>query len=146
MPDSTLILAGAAVALLLLLLLVRRRGDSRPKPPPRALASSRGLATAPPPAPRSAAPEYVDTFRGGMLFPQPEACEAICRLRGRTFPEGKIPPIPVPGCDRGPCECQVHTVVGRRRGPRRTQSDRRDDIRIDEERRSGSDRRSGDPD
>jgi hypothetical protein len=144
MNNTMLILAGAGIALLLLLLLMRR-GKKRPDAPAaRPLAASRARATAPSPVPRTAAGEgYVDRFRGGMLFPQPDACEAVCQLRGKTFPEGKIPHVPVPGCDRARCDCQVHTVVGRRRGARRVQSDRREDIRLDEDRRSGGERREG---
>jgi hypothetical protein len=145
MHNTMLILAGAGVALLLLFLLLMRGGKKgTDAPAARPLAASRARATAPSPVPRTAAGEgHVDRFRGGMLFPQPDACEAVCELRGKTFPEGKIPPVPVPGCDRARCDCQVHTVVGRRRGARRVQSDRREDIRLDEDRRSGGERREG---
>jgi len=78
-----------------------------------------------------------------MLFPQKDACEAIMKLRGRTFPESRIPSLPVPGCGREKCGCQIHEVVGRRRGPRRIKSDRRNDVRFTEDRRSGKDRREG---
>ena len=143
MNDTMLILAGAVVLLLVVVRLLRGSGNSAdPAPSPKPLSSSRGLATAPPATPRQAAGQgYVDKFRGGMIFPQPDPCEAVCQLRGKTFPEGRIPALPIPGCDRGPCACQVHQVVGRRRGPRRVQGDRREDVRLDDDRRSGGDRR-----
>ena len=88
-------------------------------------------------------PEAIDKFRGAALFPQKGACEAVMKLRGKTFPEGRVPKIPVPGCDREKCDCQVHEIVGRRRGPRRISSDRRSDVRFKEDRRGGKDRREG---
>lgn len=144
MSNAWVMLAGAGLALALVVFLMRRgkTGDS-PSTPARPLAASRARSSAPSPVPRAAVGEaWVDRFRGGMLFPQPDACEAACALRGKTFPEGKVPPVPVPGCDRARCDCQIHTVVGRRRGPRRVHSDRREDIRMEEERRSGEDRRA----
>ncbi len=143
--DTTIWLFAGVAALLLLLVTLQRRGkDAREKSDLRQISGARGMATAPAPAPRQAPGQgYVDKFRGGMVFPQPDACEAACALRGKTFPEGRVPRIPVPGCDREKCGCQVHTVVGRRRGPRRVQGDRRDDIRLDEDRRTGKDRRDG---
>ena len=142
MSNMILIIAGGAVALLLVFWLLRRK-DSPDAPGARPVSGARARATAPSPVPRAAAGEgYIDKFRGGMLFPQPDACEAACLLRGKTFSEGMIPSVPVPGCDRARCDCQIHTVVGRRRGPRRVHSDRREDIRLDEDRRSGQDRRA----
>jgi hypothetical protein len=87
--------------------------------------------------------EAIDSYRGAMLFPQKDACEAILALRGRTFAEGQVPALPVPGCDRESCGCQIHQVVGRRRGPRRVYADRRGDVRFKEDRRRGRDRREG---
>lgn len=87
--------------------------------------------------------EAIDDYRGAMLFPQKDCCEAILKLRGRTFPRNTAPTIPVPGCDRESCGCQLHQVTGRRRGPRRLVPDRRDDVRFTEDRRTGKDRRSG---
>lgn len=142
MNNTMLILAGAVVLLLVVVRLLRGGAKTDAASSPKQMSSSRGLATAPPAAPRQAAGQgYVDKFRGGMIFPQPDPCEAVCQLRGKTFPEGRIPALPVPGCDRGPCKCQVHHVVGRRRGPRRVQGDRREDIRLEDDRRSGEDRR-----
>jgi hypothetical protein len=142
MSNMILIIAGGAVALLLVFLLTKRK-DSPDAASARPTSGSRARATAPSPVARAVPGEgFIDKFRGGMLFPQPDACEAVCLLRGKTFLDGKIPSVPVPGCDRARCDCQVHTVVGRRRGPRRVQSDRREDIRLEDDRRSGEDRRA----
>jgi hypothetical protein len=88
-------------------------------------------------------PEGVDSYRGVMLFPQKDSCEAVLKFRGQTFPTASAPTVPVPGCGRESCSCQLHQVVGRRRGPRRLIPDRRADVRFKEDRRKGNDRRSG---
>lgn len=149
--SAALLLAGLAIAVAVLgFFLVKGRAKSGPDVPaaPKAPESSRPGSPAqrasPAPQPSQEA-DFVDKFRGGMLFPQPSPCEAVVLLRGKTFPEGRIPPIPVPGCDRETCQCQVHTVVGRRRSPRRVRIDRREDVRVSDDRRSGDDRRDADP-
>ena len=147
---SLSLVAVLAAAVVIALLVLRRQGKSRP---PAAKQAARSNDTVKPagahgagtqvkrsPKPKSEGP---DMFRGGVLFPQKDACEAIMKLRGRTYLEGSIPVLPVKGCDRGACDCQVHQVVGRRRGPRRVQIERRADIRFNEERRVGHDRRKG---
>jgi hypothetical protein len=147
MIDLLLMFAGAAVAVVLIFMLSRGSSGDQKLPGVRPRPSSRGVA-APPLAPIAQdlrlppGQEPLDKFRGGMIFPQPDACEAVCKLRGKTFPEGQVPAVPVAGCFRQRCDCQVHVVVGRRRGSRRTNSDRREDLRIDEERRLGQDRRA----
>ena len=155
--SEAIVLAGLAIAAVLLyVFLIRGRDKSgrgataAPKAPESSSRGSPVSRSAPvasaPPVPQSAQDaEFVDKFRGGMLFPQPSPCDAVVLLRGKTFPEGRIPPIPVPGCDRETCQCQVHTVVGRRRSPRRIRTDRREDVRMSDDRRSGDDRRDQDP-
>jgi hypothetical protein len=140
----------ALVAALGVLIFVKVRNPPEPKGMQRKGSSSRtpgaGAGTAQAgPAPKKVKipPEPVDKFRGAALFPQKGACEAIMKLRGKTFPEGRIPKIPVPGCDREKCDCQLHEIVGRRRGPRRVKQDRRGDVRFKEDRRKGKDRREG---
>lgn len=141
----SLLLIGALVVGLAVLVLwqLRKKPGSKQtprKPTPGSRASAPAASE-----PRRTKPssEAIDKFRGATLFPQKGACEAIMKLRGRTFPEGKVPKVPVPGCDREHCECQVHEVVGRRRGPRRVAVDRRSDVRFAEDRRTGHDRREG---
>jgi hypothetical protein len=141
---NLLIIAVLAVALGVLVYLKTRKPPEPKNPVRKSGSRGSGVATAPVPGVRVKPPsEAIDKFRGGALFPQKDACEAIMKLRGKTFPEGRIPRIPVPGCDREHCDCQVHEVVGRRRGPRRINSDRRGDVRFKEDRRSGKDRREG---
>ena len=152
--STAVLLAGLAIAVALLGLILIKGRDKSAKgaaAAPKAPASSRpgspasrtpAAPSVPPPAPDA---DFVDKFRGGMLFPQPSPCEAIGLLRGKTFPDGNIPSIPVPGCDRETCQCQMHTVVGRRRSPRRVRIDRREDVRVSDDRRSGDDRRDQDP-
>ena len=151
MSDTILILAGGILALgAVILLILRSNAPKEQKAPPSPATPSRERAPdrETPVRPVAAAGgdvmarEPLDRFRGGMIFPQPDPCAPVTLLRGKTFPEGRIPGIPVGGCDRGGCDCQVHTVVGRRRGSRRMDPDRRDDLRINEDRRSGQDRRS----
>jgi hypothetical protein len=143
---NLLVIVALAIALGVLLL-VKLRKPSEPRTTVRKSGSrsaGAGVSSAPAPGARVKAPsEAIDKFRGGALFPQKDPCEAILKLRGKTFPEGRIPRIPVPGCDRGECACQVHEIVGRRRGPRRISTDRRGDVRFKEDRRSGRDRREG---
>lgn len=84
-----------------------------------------------------------DSFRGCLVMLQKDGCEAVQRLRGQTLPIERVIVVPVEGCDRDACECHLHRVVGRRRLARRTQADRRADVRFTEDRRSGRDRRRG---
>lgn len=155
--SAATVLAGLAItAALLYFFLIKGRDKSArgAVAVPKAQTSSRRDSPVSRTSPASTAPsvpqpaqdaEFVDKFRGGMLFPQPSPCDAVVLLRGKTFPEGRIPSIPVPGCDRETCQCQVHTVVGRRRSPRRVRIDRREDVRMSDDRRSGDDRRHEDP-
>lgn len=143
---SSLLIGALAVGLLVVVVLqLRKQPGSKSAPRKPAPGSRATAAFASTSESRRVKPpsEGVDKFRGATLFPQKGACEAILKLRGRTFPDGRIPKVPVPGCDRERCECQVHEVVGRRRGPRRVAVDRRGDVRFSEDRRTGKDRREG---
>lgn len=136
----------ALVVLIGVLVFVKSRKPPEPKAALRKSGSrsSGGGAPEPTPSARAKPPsEAIDKFRGAALFPQKGACEAIMKLRGKTFAEGRVPQVPVPGCDREKCDCQTHEVVGRRRGPRRIATDRRGDVRFVEDRRNGKDRREG---
>lgn len=112
------------------------RQQALPKEPrePRRVGSTRVVADKAP----------KDAFQGCMVMPQKDSCQAIQRLRGRTLPADRVIEIPVNGCDRTACMCQLHRVVGRRRNIRRSQADRRIDVRFGTDRRSGRDRRKGD--
>ena len=143
-------LIGIAIAILALLFFRKPKppGEDRGASGARRPGGSHGPIAADIPAPvrvrsTGTAVEFVDKFRGATLFPQPGACEAAQQLRGRTFEGAQIPRVPVPGCDRTQCDCQMHEVVGRRRGPRRANADRRSDVRFAEDRRTGDDRREG---
>jgi hypothetical protein len=126
---------------------VTRNVSRAPTPSPAATGIAAPAPAPPRPSPSSRSkgvrPETVDRFRGSTLFPQPGACAAAQNLRGKTFEGAEVLKVPVPGCDRSRCECQIHAIVGRRRGPRRVSQDRRTDVRFSSERRSGSDRREG---
>ncbi len=84
-----------------------------------------------------------DGFQGNLVMPQRDSCEAVQRLRGRTFPADRVIELPVNGCDRTSCGCHLHRIMGRRLSLRRAQSDRRTDVRFDLDRRTGRDRRKG---
>lgn len=149
------LLAAVALAIIGILLIGRSKSPSpdRNTVPGRRSAAARSPAAPEVAAPEIAAPErkrsagaraeLVDKFRGTTLFPQPEACAAAQRLRGKTFEAPEAVRAPVPGCDRAQCQCQVHEVVGRRRGLRRVNADRRADVRFANDRRTGQDRRAG---
>jgi len=87
--------------------------------------------------------DNVDQFRGLTFVPQADACEAALKARSRTFPAANRPQIPLSGCDRDSCSCELRDVGGRRRGERRVNADRRGEVRFGEDRRKGKDRRAG---
>jgi len=135
------ILLAVFVAAVVLMLRSRSAASARRTP---VRAGSRGAGRAPNAPARAKAPsEAIDNYRGTMLFPQKDCCEAAQKLRGQTFAAQRVPTLPVPGCDRESCNCTLHQVVGRRRGPRRLTADRRGDVRFTEDRRQGKDRRAG---
>lgn len=137
---STVIAIVLGIVVLALVFMRARGATKQPTPARKSMSRTESSGA---PARVKAPSEGVDQFRGAMLFPQKDACEAVIKLRGRTFPDGRIPRIPVPGCGRDKCDCQIHQVVGRRRGPRRVATDRRDDVRFNDDRRNGKDRREG---
>jgi hypothetical protein len=135
---------GIALAAALALLLVARRRSDGSRAPAVAPVKSQSRADAAGKSKRPKGEEKViDKFKGLMLVPQKGACEAAIRMRSKTLPDGFVQQIPVPGCDRGSCECKLSEVRGRRGGPRRVKADRRDDVRFKEDRRKGRDRRQG---
>lgn len=151
MSIPVLVLLGVAALAIIGIVL---SGRAKSPPPERASPVARRTGTArtpavdPTPSPEllrgnGTRAEPVDKFRGTTLFPQPEACEAAHRLRGKTFEAPEILRVPVTGCDRGQCQCQIHEVVGRRRSARRVMTDRRSDVRFASDRRTGPDRRKG---
>lgn len=87
--------------------------------------------------------ESVDQFRGVTVVPQADACAAALNARKRTFPAANRPQLPLSGCDRESCSCELRDVGGRRRGERRVSPDRRGEVRFGEDRRKGKDRRAG---
>ena len=139
---STWIVIGLGVIVIVITgVMLRSRGSSNhrhaaPRPAARGESHSSGK--------RAKVPsEGSDIFHGAVLFPQKDACGAIAKLRGHIYADAGTPKIPVPGCDREHCDCQLHPVVGRRHGPRRVTNDRRDDVRFNDDRRQGQDRREG---
>ena len=139
--SMVILIAVAAVIAALVFAKLRKSPESKPAAVRKQ--GGRGAPAAPGKAAKPAATPETDKFRGVTLFPQKEACEAIMKLRGKTYGPDRIPRLPVPGCGREKCDCQLHEVVGRRRGPRRIHGDRRDDVRFKEDRRNGKDRREG---
>ncbi len=139
---STWIVIGLGViVIVIVVMMLRSRGATGNR---HALGRPAPRGDSPVSVKRAKAPsEGSDVFHGAMLFPQKDACDAIAKLRGHTYADARTPKIPVPGCDRERCDCQLHPLVGRRRGPRRVTSDRRDDVRFKDDRREGHDRREG---
>lgn len=125
----------------------RTAGNRERRPPPRGVDTLRGgLRRDEPARPAStgrpnALAGSLDGFQGSMVMPQQDCCEAVLQMRGQLFPPDRTITVPVKGCDRPRCKCQIHRVAGRRRAARRSQPDRRGDVRFTEDRRSGRDRR-----
>ncbi|MGB5306516.1 MAG: hypothetical protein WBN51_06495 [Gammaproteobacteria bacterium] len=73
-------------------------------------------------------------------------CESSRALSGQQFMLKDAPVLPVEGCDKSLCNCIYKGLKEVRREGRRTQSDRREDLRFDSDkpdRRSPKDRRRG---
>jgi hypothetical protein len=76
-------------------------------------------------------------------------CDAAMKIFEKGIPLAEAPELPLPGCDAVQCTCTWKGLTERRHTTRRTQHDRRDDVRFDEDskktdRRSHKDRRKGD--
>lgn len=72
------------------------------------------------------------------------SCAQARALNGRCLPLGQVPEVPLPGCTRSRCTCQLRDLVDRRSGwDRRSGKDRRSAIRFEDnaDRRSGKERR-----
>lgn len=125
----------------------RTAGNRAHRPSPRSVDSPRAAsrrdepARSAPTGRTNALAGHLDGFQGSMVMPQQDCCEAVLQMRGQLFPPDRAITVPVRGCDRPRCRCQIHRVAGRRRGARRAQPDRRADVRFTEDRRSGRDRR-----
>jgi hypothetical protein len=89
--------------------------------------------------------ETKSDFSGSRIEPgdRISACDAVRALENKTYQLGKEPSLPLPGCDAASCSCQVVPFTERRKGSRRVTPDRRGDIRLSDDRRSGKDRRKG---
>lgn len=102
------------------------------------------------PAPIAATkPAPTPDFWGKRLIvPDPaRACEAVRPLHGRCYALTHLPELPVKGCTRTDCECQLTPLIEHRTGSeRRSGQERREDVRFDapSDRRSGTDRRRED--
>lgn len=74
-----------------------------------------------------------------------KACREALENAEKTFLTQDAPPLPMPQCDRSPCNCSYYAIPGRRSGKdRRTGEDRRESLRFDPDkadRRTGTDRR-----
>ena len=133
-------IVSALVAVVLVLLLMRRRDRSSSSAVQARQSLQRGGARTAS-ARADQAEVILDKFNGWMLLPQQDACAAAMKMRGKTLPRDFVQQLPLPGCDREACDCRLNEVRGRRKGPRRTMADRRDDVRFKEDRRQGKDRR-----
>lgn len=73
-------------------------------------------------------------------------CEASRAQSGRQFPLEEAPVLPLDACDKPVCNCIYKGLKERRVDGRRTQGDRREDLRFDSDkpdRRTPKDRRRG---
>lgn len=69
-------------------------------------------------------------FWGAELF-QP-GCTESYKLLGKQFSFDDAPELPLPGCNRDGCNCQFKGLRDRRVGARRTNPDRRSEMRFDQ--------------
>ena len=72
-------------------------------------------------------------------------CKIVLQLAKERISKKIAPTLPLDGCDRQLCRCYYVGLTEKRDKTRREQQDRRDEIRFedDNDRRSGSERRSG---
>ncbi|MCB1916420.1 MAG: hypothetical protein KDG52_11985 [Rhodocyclaceae bacterium] len=105
---STALIAGLIAGVLLIWFLLRHRGGD--KTPERA----------PQPERMSQFPYRCVSVVGG-----PNACSAVDLIRGRRYFPDEAPPLPLPGCSAGVCECTYRHHRDRRSKDRRNQWDPR---------------------
>ena len=71
------------------------------------------------------------------------ACKACSKFAGQVFSFNEAPSLPVEGCDAPSCSCQYLGMPNRRNDSvRRSDKDRRESIRVQENQRSGCEQRS----
>ena len=72
-------------------------------------------------------------------------CKNVLNFEKKHFSKKTAPSLPLKGCDRSLCRCHYVSLPEKRDKTRREHQDRRDEIRFedDNDRRSGSERRSG---
>ena len=83
---------------------------------------------------------------GWVLEIESPGCEAAHALVGQKFTQEEAPKLPVAGCKATTCTCNYRYLSEQRKYHRRTHSDRREEIRFNQEKpdqRSRKDRRSG---
>lgn len=76
------------------------------------------------------------------------ACESARQNNGRTSLLSDAPKLPYKDCGRIDCRCRYERIADRRRGQRRQQADRREEIRFElkkEDRRKGDRRKNSNP-
>ncbi|TCJ16081.1 PLDc_N domain-containing protein [Parasulfuritortus cantonensis] len=99
------------------------------------------------PAMPSAQPAPSKHHFWGKQFIVPDttrACARALETNGHCFAYGKVPAVPLAGCDQAVCTCHLRDLEERRSGrERRSGHERREDVRFEdkEDRRKGKDRR-----
>jgi hypothetical protein len=58
-------------------------------------------------------------YHAVTVVPGARACAAAQALRDRRFLSRQAPPLPLPGCDSGRCQCRYEHFDDRRKGLRR---------------------------
>jgi hypothetical protein len=88
----------------------------------------------------------TETALVALRVPDPSnACEGARQNNGRTSLLSDAPKLPFKDCGRIDCRCRYERITDRRRGQRRQQADRREEIRFElkkEDRRKTDRRRS----
>ncbi len=80
--------------------------------------------------PDAASEENKPKFHGYIIEPGENCCEAARELNKITFSLRDIVPLPLPECDKEACSCKKILIKERRKGNRRFNPDRRNEIRF----------------
>ena len=106
------------------------------------------LAPAPATAPAAAAKRVVKATWGKTIVvpDRSQACDAVLKIAGQSFPNEDAPRLPLPSCTFGNCKCYYIPARERRlKTERRSGVDRRTGLRYEPgkagDRRTGKDRR-----
>lgn len=134
-----LLLAGLAAGMAYYL----SRQPARTEAPAQAIPAPRPPAAKPVKSP----PSDRKCWGKQLVVPEPaQACASARVLNGQRFAFGRVPPLPLKGCEHDQCACHFEDLLDMRVGvERRAGHERREQVRFEDrkDRRIGKDRRQG---